>query len=381
MATDSGVAVSCAHRGASVSKTGTMARGQLRIYLGAAPGVGKTFAMLNEGRRRASRGSDVVIGAVDTHGRERVSEQIGDLEVIPPHRVRYRRVSATEMDVDAILERRPEVVLVDELAHTNVAGSRNHKRYQDVDELLDAGIVVVSTLNIQHLESLSDVVESITGVAQRETIPDEFVRGADQVELVDMTPEALRRRLAHGNVADPDRVDTEMDGFFEVGNLTALRELALLWIAGRVDDELDDYRARHGVEQPWETRERIVVAVSGAPGTGDLIRRAARIADRTRSDLLGVHVRTGSDPQDGGEGMLGEHRRLLTEVGGGFHEVQGKDVAKALMDFAAEHDATQIVVGSTRRTRFQELTSGSIVNRMLRIQGGIDIHVIADDRT
>ena len=251
-------------------------RGTLRVYLGAAPGVGKTFAMLNEGRRRVERGTDVVVGFVETHGRVHTAEQLGWPAVMPRRRFEHRDATFEEMDVDAILARRPELVLVDELAHTNAPGSRNAKRYQDVDELLDAGIDVITTVNIQHLESLNDVVEGITGIRQRETVPDRVVRAADQIELVDMSPEALRRRLAHGNVYAADKVDAALGNYFRAGNLSALRELALLWVADRVDDALADYRERHGITATWETRERVVVALSGAPGGARLVRRAAR---------------------------------------------------------------------------------------------------------
>ncbi len=267
-------------------------RGTLRIYLGAAPGVGKTYAMLNEGRRRAERGTDVVVGFVETHGRDHTAAQIGDLDVVPRRAVPYRGTTVEEMDLDAVLARRPEVVLVDELAHTNVPGTRHDKRWEDVRDLLDAGIDVITTVNIQHLESVNDVVERITGVRQRETIPDAVVRAADQIELVDMAPEALRRRMAHGNIYAADRIDAALANYFRPGNLAALRELALLWVADRVDDALEEYRERHGITEPWETRERVVVAVTGAPSADDLIRRAARIATRARGELLGVHVRS-----------------------------------------------------------------------------------------
>jgi two-component system sensor histidine kinase KdpD len=269
-----------------------VSRGTLRIYLGAAPGVGKTFAMLGEGRRRRERGTDVVVGLVETHGRPRTAEQLGDLEVMPRTTLEYRGATFEEMDLDAILARAPQVVLVDELAHTNIPGSRNTKRWQDVEELRDAGIQVISTVNIQHLESINDVVERITGIVQRETIPDEVVRRADQIELVDMTPEALRRRMAHGNIYAADKVDSAMANYFRVGNLAALRELALLWLADQVDNSLEEYRARHGISEPWETRERVVVAVTGAPGTEALIRSAAPIAQRSHGQLLVVHVHT-----------------------------------------------------------------------------------------
>jgi two-component system, OmpR family, sensor histidine kinase KdpD len=252
-----------------------VARGKLRIYLGAAPGVGKTYAMLNEGWRRHERGTDVVVGLYETHGRPSTEEQIRNLEVIPRKPVEYRGSTFEEMDVDAILARRPDVVLVDELAHTNLPGSRNEKRWQDAEELLAAGIDVISTLNIQHLESVNDVVERITGVKQQETIPDAIVRQAEQVELVDMTPEAIRRRMAHGNIYPAERVDASLANYFRPGNLAALREIALLWVADRVEENLQQYLEDHGIEGTWETRERVIVALTGAPGGDVLIRRAA----------------------------------------------------------------------------------------------------------
>src|ERR1043166_1269034 len=216
--------------------------------------------MLNEGRRRHAGGTDVVIGLVETHGRARTAEQVGDLEVVPLRSIEYRGTAFNEMDVDAVLARHPDVVLVDELAHTNIPGSRHEKRWQDVEQLLDAGINVISTLNIQHLESVNDVVERITGIKQRETIPDEVVRRADQIELVDQTPEALRRRMAHGNIYKSDKIDAALANYFRPGNLAALRELALLWLADRVDEGLESYREHHGITEPWETRERVLGA-------------------------------------------------------------------------------------------------------------------------
>jgi two-component system sensor histidine kinase KdpD len=355
-----------------------MARGELRIYLGAAPGVGKTFAMLGEGRRRKDRGTDVVVGFVETHGRAKTAAQVGGLEVVPRKRVEYRGASFEEMDVDALLARRPEVALVDELAHTNVPGSRNEKRWQDVEELLDAGITVISTLNVQHLESLNDVVERITGIKQGETIPDEVARRADQIELVDMTPEAIRRRMAHGNIYPAERIDAALGNYFRAGNLGALRELALLWTADRVDEALDEYRRLHGIERPWETRERVVVALTGSSEGDRLIRRAARIAQRVRGELVAVHVR----PQDGLAApsleQLERQRVLVEHLGGDYREVVADDVATALVSTARTLNATQIVLGATRRSRWQELVSGSVINTVIRGSGeDIDVHVIS----
>jgi two-component system, OmpR family, sensor histidine kinase KdpD len=354
-----------------------MTRGKLRIYLGAAPGVGKTYAMLDEGWRRRQRGTDVVIGYVEAHTRPNTIAQIRDLEVVPRHKLVYRDRALEEMDLDAVLARHPAVALVDELAHTNVPGSRNQKRWQDIEELLDAGIDVISTVNIQHLTSLNDVVERITGVVQRETVPDSVVRAADQIELVDMSPEALRRRMAHGNVYVPDKVDEALAHYFRVGNLGALRELALLWVADRVDDELASYRDRYGISQPWETKERVVVALTGAPGGEHLLRRASRIAARVNGELIGVHVRATdgmSHPRPEG---LEVQRQLLDELGGRYTEVTGVEVAESLVDFARAENASQLVVGASARSRLAELTSGSVINRIVRDAAPIDVHVIS----
>ena len=282
-----------------------MARGTLRVYLGTAPGVGKTFAMLNEGRRRQERGADVVVAYVETHNRPRTAALLEGLEVMPRLERRVRAAPRSPRWISTgVLRRRPKVALVDELAHTNVPGVRNEKRWQDVQELLDAGIKVITNVNVQHLESLNDVVEKITGVPQREQVPDEVVRDADQVELIDMTPQALRRRMAHGNIYGPEKVDAALANYFRVGNLTALRELALLWLADKIDDQLDAYRAAHAISGTWETRERVVVALTGGPEGKTLIRRAARIAaGAAGGDLLAVHVTKpdglmGADPRD-----------------------------------------------------------------------------------
>ena len=355
-----------------------MARGKLRIYLGAAAGVGKTFAMLNEGTRRRARGTDVAVAFVETHGRPNTADQIDDLEVIPRRQMGHRGTILEEMDLDAVLERRPEVALVDELAHTNVTGSRHAKRWEDIEELLEAGIDVISTVNIQHFESLNDVVEEITGITQGETVPDAVVRRADQIELVDMTPEALRRRMAHGNIYGPDKVDAALTNYFREGNLAALRELALLWLADRVEEGLHDYRERHGIHHPWETRERVVVALTGAPHGGDLVRRAARVASRARADLIGVHVRTDEASPPSSTSSLARTRTLLSDLGGSYREVVGSDVAGALVSLARAEEATQIVLGASHRSRWVELTRGSIVNRVVRQSGrAIDVHVVS----
>jgi two-component system sensor histidine kinase KdpD len=352
-------------------------QGRLRIYLGAAPGVGKTYAMLAEGWRRKSRGTDVVIGYVETHGRTRTDEQIRDLETVPRKQLVYRGQTMEEMDIDAILDRHPAVALIDELAHSNIPGSRNEKRWQDIEVLLAAGIDVISTVNIQHLASLNDVVERITGVAQRETVPESVVRAADQIELVDMSPEALRRRMAHGNIFTPDKVDAALAHYFRVGNLGALRELALLWVANRVDEELASYRERHGITEPWETKERVVVALTGAPGGEHLLRRASRMAARVNGELIGVHVRASDGVARPSTDGLDTQRRLLEELGGRYAEVTGLDVAQALVHFARAENATQLLLGASAQSRWKELVHGSVINRVIRDVGPIDVHVIS----
>ncbi|GAA4887163.1 sensor histidine kinase KdpD [Saccharopolyspora cebuensis] len=354
-------------------------RAELRIHFGAAPGVGKTYAMLTEAHRRAERGTDVVVGLVETHGRARTAALLDGLEQVPRRRVRHRGVELTELDLDAVLARRPEVVVVDELAHTNAPGSRNAHRWQDVDELLDAGISVLSTVNVQHLESLNDVVETITGVRQQETVPDEVVRRAEQVELADITPEALRRRMAHGNVYPADRVDAALSNYFRAGNLTALRELALLWLADQVDVALRRHRAEQRITRTWETRERVVVAVTGGAESGTLIRRGGRIAARTGAGLRVVHVLRGDGLAGTSAGGLARVRRLAEAVGASFHTVVGDDVPTALLEFARGADATQLVVGTSRRSRWARLFSEGIGAGVVRESGGIDVHMVNHD--
>jgi len=358
--------------------SGRPGRGHLRIYLGSAAGVGKTYAMLSEGHRRAERGADVVVAFAETHGRPHTTVLLDGLEIIPRARLEYRGASFEEMDLDAVLARHPQIALVDEFAHTNVPGSRNEKRWQDVEELLDAGIDVISTVNVQHLESLNDVVEKITGVPQRETVPDAIVRAADQVEMVDMTPEALRRRMAHGNIYPPEKIDAALTNYFRSGNLSALRELALLWLADKVDEGLQRYRTEHKITGAWEARERVVVALTGGPEGKTLIRRAARIAARSAGgDLLAVHVTksdglTGADPA-----ALAAQRRLVESVGGTYHQVVGDDIPEALLTFARAENATQLVLGASRRSWLTAMLTGpGIGSRTIRGSGDIDVHIV-----
>ncbi|USQ86623.1 sensor histidine kinase KdpD [Streptomyces phaeoluteigriseus] len=355
-----------------------MARGKLRIHLGAAPGVGKTYAMLSEGHRRLERGTDCVVAFVEHHDRPRTEVMLHGLEQIPRRELEYRGSTFSEMDVHAVLDRAPAVALVDELAHTNIPGSRNPKRWQDVEELLAAGIDVVSTVNIQHLESLGDVVESITGVRQRETVPDEVVRRADQIELVDMSPQALRRRMAHGNIYKPDKVDAALSNYFRPGNLTALRELALLWVADRVDAYLTEYRSEHRVSRIWGSRERIVVGLTGGPEGRTLIRRAARLAEKgAGGEVLAVYIARSDGLTSASPKELAVQRTLVEDLGGTFHHVIGDDIPSALLDFARGVNATQIVLGVSRRKGWQYVFGPGVGATVARESGpDLDVHLI-----
>ncbi|WP_363267207.1 DUF4118 domain-containing protein [Cellulomonas sp.] len=356
-------------------------RGRLTVYLGAAPGVGKTYAMLDEAHRRAARGTDVVVGLVETHGRAATAAQLDGLEVLPRLVLTHRDSEFTELDVDAVLRRAPQVAMIDELAHTNVPGTRHPKRWQDVHDLLDAGIDVVTTVNVQHLESLNDDVEAITGIRQRETVPDQVVRDADQIQLVDLPPQALRRRLAHGNVYRAEQVDASLASYFRLGNLTALRELALLWLADRVDDALTDYRRDHRIETPWPARERIVVAVTGGPEGDTLLRRGARIAQRAAgSELLAVHVLATDGLPSAPPGRIAAQRELVEQLGGTFHTVVGEDVPSAVVDFATGVNATMIVVGVSRRSRWREALSEGNGTEIARLAGAIDVHLVTHEK-
>jgi two-component system sensor histidine kinase KdpD len=356
------------------------AAGHFRVYLGAAPGVGKTYAMLGEAQRRRGRGADVVIGFVETYGRPLTEELIGSLEVIPRKVIDYRGMRLTEMDLDAVLRRRPGIALVDELAHTNVPGSGPHeKRWQDVLDILAAGISVITTVNIQHLESIADEVEHMTGVKVRERVPDWVVRRADQVELIDSSPEQLRRRMLHGNIYPKEKVSQALTHFFRTDNLIALRELALRFVADESDDELLDHLRQRQSQVLWETTERIMVAVSAEPGSDVLLRRAARIASRVKGELDVLHVVL-DDASPSSEGRsTDELRELAGNLGARWHEVQDDDPARAIVSFARQHQITQIVIGSIQRGWWHFADGGPVLRRVIHEAGasGIDVHIIA----
>ncbi|MEY9850964.1 two-component system sensor histidine kinase KdpD [Leifsonia sp. EB41] len=364
-----------------------MARGHLRVMLGAAPGVGKTYAMLEEGKRLKALGKDVVVAVVETHGRAATASMLEGLEVVPRRTIEHRGVELTELDLDAVLARAPQLALVDELAHTNAPGPddgshSNAKRWEDVDAMLAAGIDVMSTVNIQHIESLNDVVEQITGVQQRETIPDAVLRRADQIEVVDLAPQALRDRLAEGVVYPAARVDAALSNYFRLGNLTALRELALLWLADEVDSALQQYRAEHGIAGKWEARERVVVALTGGPEGETLLRRGARIAARSAGgELLAVHVTSQDGLREANPGALASQRALVEQLGGSYHQVVGSDIPQALVEFARGENATQLVIGVSRRSRLAALLTGpGIGATVVRESGDIDVHIVTHSR-
>jgi two-component system sensor histidine kinase KdpD len=353
-----------------------MNTGKHRVLLGAAPGVGKTYSALQEAHHLRTDGVDVVVGFVETHGRSETAEQLVGLEVVPPRKILCSGRTLDEMDLPAVLARRPDVVLVDELAHTNAPGMEHASRWEDIESLLDAGIDVISTINIHHLESLDDVVASITGIRQRELIPDEVVRRADQIELVDLPQEGIRQRMLAGKIYPVENIDAAMADFFRPGNLGALRELTLSWTADRVEETVERYRKDHAIEDVWETRERVVVGLAGVAGSEDVVRRAARIAMRSRGELLGIHVRSTDGLVGGDEDVLEACRRLLEQFGGAYHEVSAGDVGEALVAFAHSHDATQLVIGSTSRRRWQELIGGSLIQTVIHRSADLDIHVV-----
>jgi two-component system sensor histidine kinase KdpD len=378
----------------------TPKRGRLRVYLAAAAGAGKTYAMLNEGHRRANRGTDVIVGYVETHHRPQTEAQLGNLEVLPRKKITYRGVTLEEMDTEAILARRPQVVLVDELAHTNVPSSKHAKRYQDVEELLNAGIDVVTTLNIQHLESLNDLVESITGVRVRETLPDRILDQADEVELIDISPYALRQRMRHGNIYPPDRIEPALSNFFREGNLTALRELALRRTAEKTESQLHQYMADHGIKQIWPASERVLVGFDHRPHTRQVLRDAWRLAHGLHADLIAISIqpegylgwlskliallkygKDASRQQEYALRRLEEHAVFAEDLGAEVIQTKSHDMARKLVEVVQERHVTQIVLGQPSRSRWEEILRGSMINRLVRLNVGVDIHLVPQDRS
>ena len=357
-------------------------RGNLKVFLGYAPGVGKTFTMLNEANRRFERGKDVIVGYFESHEREQTINQLKNLPMIPLKEITYNSITLKEMDVDAIIERKPDLVLVDELAHTNVPGSKNKKRYEDVLEILDAGINVYSTVNLQHLESLNDIVKQITGISVNETIPDKIIADA-QVVVIDMPPEALRKRLERGNIYKPFLVESALKNFFRAGNLSALRELTLRQIADEVDEDLEEYKNKHDIHDNWYTSEKIMVSISSNPKSRRLIRMGARLAKTYKCSWYVVYVNCTHfmSPKETPEIIkeLDSNIELAKKLNATIIKLEGKSVSSTLLKFAQEKHITKLVIGHPRRTRFQKLFRGSTTNKFLEQAKDIQIIVVPYD--
>lgn len=353
-------------------------RGKLTVFLGAAAGVGKTYAMLETARERRNEGFDVVAGWVETHGRKETEALLQDLEIIPAQPVKYRGRVFQEMDLDAVIKRRPQIVLVDELAHTNIEGSRHAKRYQDVEELLDAGINVYTTFNVQHIESLNDTVAQITGVQVRETLPDRFLETAAQIKLVDIPAEELIQRLREGKVYVPNMAAQAINNFFREGNINALRELALRYAAKRVGKKMEEYRDRHRIDRPWPTAERVMACISNSPFAVHVLRRARQMAESLDAEMIAVYVDAPafSFSSTKMQSDLANNIRLAEELGAKVITVSSTDIASGVLEIAGKYNATQIVLGKPLRSRWRELYHGSVVDRIIRRSTGISVHVI-----
>ena len=356
-------------------------RGVFKLFLGYAPGVGKTFSMLSEALRRRSRGEDVVIGVVETHGRQAVEELADQLEAVPRKKIEYKGTVFEEMDVDAILARRPTVVLVDELAHTNIPGSKHRKRYEDVQELLAANINVISTLNIQHIESIAPVVRSITGIIVRETVPDWMPLTASETVMVDLTPEALHARMKRGDVYSTEKVERSLKNFFRRGNLIALRELALRQVAEQVDRSLESYMEMQDIRKNWGVRERMAVCISSNPAGQYLIARGARMARRMDAELYVVHVdrEFGLGPKESNPNALAANLRFAESLGAKVIRLKGKSVADAVADFVRSKHITQVIFGRAPVRDWRKYLYLSAVHRFLRESPPVDVHIVTQE--
>jgi two-component system, OmpR family, sensor histidine kinase KdpD len=363
---------------ALLAAAGQANRGRLKVFLGAAPGVGKTYEMLTAARTRQQEGVDVVVGVVETHGRQETQALLEGLEVIPRWRIEYKGRILEEMDLDAVLARRPQLALVDELAHTNAPGSRHQKRYMDVEELIAAGIDVYTTLNVQHIESLNDVVAQITRIRVRETVPDSIIDKADDLELIDLTPDDLIRRLKEGKVYVPHQAERAIRHYFAPGNLTALRELALRWTAQRVDDQMVHYMQAHAIPGPWAAGERVLACIGEDTESTAVVRHAKRIADNLKAQWTVIHIETGrslsmTQPE---RDRIAEALRLAQQLGGATVTLPGEDVAEAIVEYARSNNFTQIIIAKPSHPRWAELFRGSLSERLIRRAGGMSVHVI-----
>jgi two-component system sensor histidine kinase KdpD len=354
-------------------------RGIFKLFLGYAPGVGKTFSMLSEAIRRKSRGEDVVIGVVETHGRKGIAELAQQIEAVPRKKIEYKGTLFEEMDVDAILARRPAVVLVDELAHTNIPGSKHRKRYEDVQELLAAGIDLLSTLNIQHIETIAPTVRAITGVTIRETVPDWVPLSASETVMVDLTPEALQNRMKRGDVYGQEKVEQSLKNFFRRGNLIALRELALRQVAEQVDRSLESYMDSKDIRQNWGVRERLAVCVSGNPSGQYLIARAARLARRIDAELYVLHVDREFGQRQEDAKALEANLRFGENLGAHITRLKGKSVADAIAEFVRNKHITQVMFGRALVRDWRKYLYLSAVHRFLRESPPVDVHIVTQE--
>jgi two-component system sensor histidine kinase KdpD len=354
-------------------------KGVLKVFLGYAPGVGKTYAMLSEAIRRHSRGEDVVTGIVETHGRKGIAELAAKIEIVPRRTIDYKGTLFEEMDIDAVLRRRPQVALVDELAHTNIPGSRHRKRYEDVLELLDTKIDVLSTVNIQHIESIAPTVRAITGVVVRETVPDWVLRIAEETVMVDLTPEALQNRMKRGDVYNKEKVEQALTNFFRRGNLIALRELALRQVAEQVDRSLSSYLDEKDIQENWAVRERIAVCISSNPRAQYLLARAARMARRMDAELYALHVDVEQDKDSNDEKALAANLKFAESLGATAVRLKGRSVADAAARFVREKHVTQMIFGRSAGEGWRKLLYLNAINRFLRDAPAVDVHIVTQE--
>ncbi|MGB2669834.1 MAG: sensor histidine kinase KdpD [Candidatus Acidiferrum sp.] len=354
-------------------------RGIFKLFLGYAPGVGKTYSMLSEALRRRSRGEDVVIGVVETHGRKGIEELALQMEAVPRKKIEYKGTVFEEMDMDAILARKPGVVLVDELAHTNIPGSKHRKRYEDVQDLLAAGVDVVSTLNIQHIESIAPVVRSITGITVRETVPDWVPLTATETVMVDLTPEALHNRMKRGDVYSTEKVERSLKNFFRRGNLIALRELALRQVAEQVDRSLETYMEDEDIRKNWGVRERMAICISGNPAGQYLVARGARMARRMDAELYVIHVEREIGPKEQNAAALAANLRFAESLGAKVVRLKGRSVADAVADFVRAKHITQVIFGRAPIHDWRKYLYLSAVHRFLRESPPVDVHIVTQE--
>lgn len=363
----------------AVSKPPEKSKGILKLFLGYAPGVGKTYSMLSEAIRRSKRGEDVVIGIVETHGRKGIAELVCQLDAVPRRKMDYKGTIFEEMDVDAIIARKPQVALVDELAHTNIPGSRHRKRYEDVLAILDAKIDVLSTVNIQHIESIAPTVRAITGISVRETVPDWVLQLSQETVMVDLTPEALQNRMKRGDVYGKEKVEQALKNFFRRGNLIALRELALRQVAEQVDRSLSSYMDEKDIRENWAVRERIAVCISSNPRAQYLVARAARMARRMDAELYAIHVDVDSDGDERGEKSLAANLQFAESLGAKPVRLKGSSVAEAAVQFVREKHVTQVIFGRSAVEGWRKLLYMNAINRFLRDAPAVDVHIVTQE--